>query len=347
MWNTFDGSESFSSASPTSPAAPDADADFYSASLADDTSARKLLMMGRLDLNSFIPFQIWDVPGTTDIFENQADAEALLLRCGALVFVIDGQDDYLDALQKLFVTIIRGMLIRSANTCGRHLFLETAQKINPSMFFEVLIHKVDGLSYTSKIEAQRDIHQRIFDELSDVGLDHVNLFFYLTSIYDYSIYEAFSKIIQKLIPQLPTLENLLNIFCSSSGIEKAFLFDVHSKIYVATDSSPVDIQTYELCSDVIDVFLDISSIYDTSPDTGAGGQGSLDKLKRRHDSESYSLVKLKNGMVLYSRALLSGISCVCLLKSEDSFDRQLGIIDYNAFILKDAVQQVYELAIQM
>lgn len=85
----------------------------------------------------------------------------------------------------------------------------------------------------------------------------------------------------------------------------------------------------------------------TSPDTGAGGQGSLDKLKRRHDSESYSLVKLKNGMVLYSRALLSGISCVCLLKSEDSFDRQLGIIDYNAFILKDAVQQVYELAIQM
>lgn len=47
MWNTFDGSESFSSASPTSPAAPDADADFYSASLADDTSARKLLMMGK------------------------------------------------------------------------------------------------------------------------------------------------------------------------------------------------------------------------------------------------------------------------------------------------------------
>lgn len=96
-------------------------------------------------------------------------------------------------------------------------------------------------------------------------MDHVNLFFYLTSIYDHSIYEAFSKIIQKLIPQLPTLENLLNIFCSYSGIEKAFLFDVHSKIYVATDSSPVDIQTYELCSDVIDVFLDISSIYEYAP----------------------------------------------------------------------------------
>lgn len=40
--------------------------------------------------------------------------------------------------------------------------------------------------------------------------------FYMTSIYDHSIFEAFSKVVQKLIPQLPTLENLLNIFISVS-----------------------------------------------------------------------------------------------------------------------------------
>jgi Ras-related GTP-binding protein C/D len=39
----------------------------------------------------------------------------------------------------------------------------------------------------------------------------VHLSFYLTSIYDHSIFEAFSKVIQKLIPQLPILENLLDI----------------------------------------------------------------------------------------------------------------------------------------
>ena len=42
------------------------------------------------------------------------------------------------------------------------------------------------------------------------------------------------------------------------GIEKAFLFDVVSKIYIATDASLVDMQTYELCCDMIDVVLDIS-----------------------------------------------------------------------------------------
>lgn len=46
-----------------------------------------------------------------------------------------------------------------------------------------------------------------------------------------------------------------------SGIEKAFLFDVVSKIYIATDSSPVDMQSYELCCDMIDVVIDVSCIY--------------------------------------------------------------------------------------
>lgn len=51
-------------------------------------------------------------------------------------------------------------------------------------------------------------------------------------------------------------------FCwQNSGIEKAFLFDVVSKIYIATDSSPVDMQSYELCCDMIDVVIDVSCIY--------------------------------------------------------------------------------------
>ncbi|KAB0364519.1 hypothetical protein FD754_008675 [Muntiacus muntjak] len=96
-----------------------------------------------------------------------------------------------------------------------------AYKVNLDMNFEVFIHKVDGL----------DIHQRANDDIADAG------------IYDHSIFVAFSKVLQKFFPQLLTLENLLNIFISNSGIEKAFLFDVVSKIYIATDSSPVDMQS--------------------------------------------------------------------------------------------------------
>jgi hypothetical protein len=88
--------------------------------------------------------------------------------------------------------------------------------VNPNITFEVLIHKVDGLSDDYKIDTQRDIQQRTADALADAQMEHIHLSYYLTSIYDHSIYEAFSKIIQKLIRELPTLENLLNVLCSVS-----------------------------------------------------------------------------------------------------------------------------------
>ena len=47
-------------------------------------------------------------------------------------------------------------------------------------------------------------------------MDNIHLSIYLTSIYDHSIFEAFSKVVQKLIPELPTLENLMDIFISVS-----------------------------------------------------------------------------------------------------------------------------------
>jgi len=119
-----------------------------------------------------------------------------------------------------------------------------AAQVNPKIFFEVFIHKVDGLSDEHKrgtarqrmraafpvgpahrgrhaagctatiTETQRNIQQRATEDLMDNQLDQIQVTYHLTSIYDHSIFEAFSKVIQKLIPQLPTLENLLNVFCA-------------------------------------------------------------------------------------------------------------------------------------
>lgn len=66
------------------------------------------------------------------------------------------------------------------------------------------------------LEAQRAIQKQAQDDLQDSGLPNIHLSFYLTSIYDHSIFEAFSKVIQKLIPQLATLENLLDILVAVS-----------------------------------------------------------------------------------------------------------------------------------
>ncbi|KYQ89539.1 Ras-related GTP-binding protein [Tieghemostelium lacteum] len=261
--------------------------------------------------SSFVQFQIWDFPGQIDFFDPTFDYDFILNNCGAIVFVIDAQDEITEALQKLHQTIVK------------------VYQINPAIHFEVFIHKSDGLSDDHKIERQRDIQQKVNEDLTDASLLSVHPSFYVTSIYDHSIFEAFSKVIQKLIPQLPTLENLLDAFISRSRIEKAFLVDVVSKIYVATDNSPVDMQTYELCSDMIDVVIDVSCIYGLKEDEEGLG----------YDQESHSVIKLNNGMVLYLREVNKYLALVCLLR-ESNFDKH-GLIDYNFTCFKKAIEEVF------
>jgi len=263
--------------------------------------------------SSIIRFQIWDFPGQLDFFDPTFDSEAIFGGCGAIVFIIDAQDDYGEALGKLHNTVTK------------------AHQVNPNIKFEVFVHKVDGLSDDHKIEVQRDIQQQAMDTLE--GTDHIHLSFYLTSIYDHSIFEAFSKVIQKLIPQLPTLENLLDILISNCRMEKAFLIDVVSKIYIATDSSPVDMQTYELCSDMIDVVVDVSCIY------GVSGKDEPEGLA--YDEQTYSVIKLNpTGMVLYLREVNRYLALVCLLR-EGNFDKH-GLVAYNFQCFKKAINEVFK-----
>jgi Ras-related GTP-binding protein C/D len=51
---------------------------------------------------------------------------------------------------------------------------------------------------------------------------------------------------------------------------QVFLIDVISKIYITTDSSPFDSQTYELCGDMIDVVIDVSCIYGMKDENEVG-----------------------------------------------------------------------------
>ena len=260
--------------------------------------------------SSFIQFSVWDFPGQIDFFEPSFNAQEIFGHCDAIVFVIDAQDDYAEALGKLHTTILN------------------ASRVNPSMIFEVFIHKVDGLSDDVMIESQRNISLQVREELSEKDTK-VNVSFYLTSIYDHSIYEAFSKVIQKLIPQLPTLENLHDILNANCHIDKSFMFDVVSKIYISTDSSPVDMISYELCSDMIDVVIDVSCIYGMNDDA----------LGLAYDGKSASIIQLSNGLVLYLKYVNRFLAIVCIMKS-DHMNKQ-GLIDYNINCFTDAVSQVF------
>ncbi|EEP78055.1 GTP-binding protein GTR2 [Uncinocarpus reesii 1704] len=264
--------------------------------------------------SSFMDFQIWDFPGQLEFLEPSFDIEEIFGTLGALVWVIDAQDDYSDAVARLNRTIL------------------TVQQYYPHINIEVFIHKVDGLSEEFRSDIFQDIVQRITDELSDAGYENAPVHFYLTSIYDYSVFEAFSKVIQKLIPYLSTLENLINIVANNCGMEKAYLFDVLSKIYIASDSRPVDMACYEMCSDYIDVIVDISELYSWEhPDRKPLGP---------QVPEAESHVILHDGSMIHLMEMNKYLCLVSVIKKKDAKE-VLGLINMNCSMFQEALNEVF------
>lgn len=141
----------------------------------------------------FVDFELWDLPGHADDAAAAPDLD--WRRCGGLVFVLDAQDDYIDALARLHATLL-------AVLPG-----------NPALPVHIFIHKVDSLPPDSLSDLQRELHARLSDELGESGIN-VEPSWYLTSIYDHSVFEAMSKVVQRMLKEGGGLENLLNHFCS-------------------------------------------------------------------------------------------------------------------------------------
>ncbi|PNS18261.1 hypothetical protein CAC42_7630 [Sphaceloma murrayae] len=285
----------------------------YTESTTEITSANSVL--------SFMHFQVVELPGHYDYVKQGPDS--VFQDKGSVIWVIDAQDQYLDTLNRLLETITY-----------------LTQRF-PAINVEVFVHKVDGLSEEFKNDTFRDVRQRVQDELSDLGFDNASVSFYQTSIYDHSVFEAVSNVVQKLMPQLPTLESLLNSLCSTCRIQKAYLFDTPSKIYIASDTSPPDTNSYEVCSDLIDVVVDISELY--------GWDRTLEPSYTENEKtdlgneacESLVSMEKEGHPYLYLREMDQYLALVCIMGDENPMERK-AIIDYNVNVFKDALAKVWQ-----
>ncbi|PPQ68647.1 hypothetical protein CVT26_002931 [Gymnopilus dilepis] len=192
-------------------------------------------------ISTVIPLEIWDCPANTTV-------ESLgvpLSQFSTIIFVIDIRDLYNQPISKLVE------------------FIVASYAQNPDIILEVFVHKAEKLQEDDKIENFRQIHERVSDRLLDMSPEYeqMQLNFHLTSVYDHSLHEAFSRVLHKLIESLPFLEELLNVFCANCQSPKAFLFDIRSRLYVATDASPVDSATHNLCCDYLQMLNSFGPLY--------------------------------------------------------------------------------------
>jgi hypothetical protein len=167
-----------------------------------------------------------------------------------------------------------------------------------------------------------------------IPLPPITVNFHLTSIYDKSILESFSRVAQKVSPGpvlLPHIESLCNALLASSGLEKVMLVDVHTKLFFSTDSNPLQGDLYSLCCDILDVATDVARVYD--PVCGAyaamaeveasGSQPPPAKavieaaeLARRFASDagrcSSSFVRLSNRTAVYVKEVAPYLAALCI-----------------------------------
>ncbi|KAI7830083.1 Gtr1/RagA G protein [Kickxella alabastrina] len=168
----------------------------------------------------------YDFPGIDEYSETQyssaVDPAVYAGDMTSLVYVVDSQGDFQNSLATLF-SIIRN-----------------AQAVNPRIPINIFLNKIDGLSEELKDDIQQDIQQKVFKTMGYENMDYTFVRFFLTTIFTESVREAMSNVVRQLVPKHATLETILNSFCTKSGLDKVFLFDVATKVYLSMDSSPTD-----------------------------------------------------------------------------------------------------------
>ena len=157
--------------------------------------------------SSFLRFEVWDFPGHLDTASAAINPELTYgSGCGALVWVIDAQSDYYEALSRLQATIAVAHRINPAIVF--EVFLHKVDNPNPKpkpnltlpQTLPLILHKVDLFTEDQRVECQRDVQSHLADEMETACLGQVKINFHLTSIYDHSVFEAFSKVAQHLPP---------------------------------------------------------------------------------------------------------------------------------------------------
>jgi len=278
--------------------------------------------------NSFTKIRIVDYPGSRDfqseINENCYGKPVDLGGLGiggshsnlAVIYVIDAQD--LHVFQHSVARMVE--------------YAAALVKHNPKVkrSFEIFLHKTDNL--------QDEEQNSIADELSNVvdtykaeygnKLDDFNFSnWHFTSCMDQTIFDATSKVIQKLIPEQAQLENLLNLMINKAMVEKAYLFDVRTKLYIATDSVYSELTMYEICSGMIEM---ANGIADRTANV-CGENLINDEEIPVFDENQETWMTMSNQIVICLYGVTPSLALVCVMREGAQKNRGRTTFNMNLF----------------
>jgi Ras-related GTP-binding protein A/B len=175
-----------------------------------DVEHHHVRFLGDLVLN------LWDCGGQDAFYESyfERDRETIFRSVELLIYVFDIESD---SPEKDF-----------DHFCG---VLEAIEENSPDARIFVLVHKMDLVTEEDRASIFDERRQLIEDSCISCGVQHFQCFG--TSIWDETLYKAWSEIVTNLIPNLSLLETHLNNFCRSCDADEVVLFERATFLVIA------------------------------------------------------------------------------------------------------------------
>lgn len=167
-----------------------------------DVEHHHVRFLGDLVLN------LWDCGGQDAFYESyfERDRDTIFRGVELLIYVFDIESDQ---PKKDF-----------DHFCG---VLEAIEENSPDARVFILVHKMDLVAPEDREAIFEDRKEMIEDSCRSCGVEHFQCFG--TSIWDETLYKAWSEIVTNLIPNIRLLETHLNKFCKMCDADEVVLFE--------------------------------------------------------------------------------------------------------------------------
>jgi Ras-related GTP-binding protein A/B len=130
--------------------------------------------------------------------------------------------------------------------------IEAVEQHSPDARVYVLVHKMDLV--------KEDVRKAVFSEkeasILSQSSDHLRIQCFRTSIWDETLYRAWSHIVYSLVPNTALLESHLNEYCTICGADEVVLFESTTFLVIAhaTCIPHSDTHRFEKISNIIKQF---------------------------------------------------------------------------------------------
>lgn len=167
-----------------------------------DVEHHHVRFLGDLVLN------LWDCGGQDAFYESyfERDRETIFRSVELLIYVFDIESDQPEKDFDHF--------------CG---VLEAIEENSPDARIFILVHKMDLVAQEDREAIFEDRRRLIEESCQSCGVEHFQCFG--TSIWDETLYKAWSEIVTNLIPNIRLLETHLNKFCRICDADEVVLFE--------------------------------------------------------------------------------------------------------------------------